>query len=234
MRTSSAIQVILVGLVLLVLAVPEGLLPGFLLRLGLDERRAELYGAWAATGCAALGFVLLVAGLFQYFTSRQTDEFFHPYREALTGLAAEYGQGIDSDPSRGLLFSAIRDGQRIDVCVSPRRSELWVTSPVVARQPLAWVRSDAPQAAPWREFKIVGSGRLWDLRAELPALARALLEDASLTDVIDAFFGTPEGDQILHRREGLELHARLAPPARLEKQVRNALDIAYRVRRANG
>jgi hypothetical protein len=233
MRTSSAIRILAIGLVLIVLAVPEGLLPGFLAYMGLDDRRAELYGAWAATGAAAVGFVLLVAGLFQYFSSRQNDEYLRPYKDALVGLAAEYGQGLDTDP-RGLVFSCLREGQMISVLASPRLNELVVTSPVVARQPLAWVRTNMQPRAPWQDFKIVGSGRLWDLRAELPALARALLEDAGLTEVFDEFFGTPEGDVVVHRREGFEARARLAPPPRLERQVRNALEIAYRVRRANG
>lgn len=235
MRTTSSLYLIVLAVVLLALAAPEQLWPWVLVSAGARTNEALVWSAWISTGCAVVGFLVLLLGLVALVRAHSREEAFRPFVEALAPIASEHGQAVRYDAQRGLYFPVRRDGALLDVEVRPHDAVVRVYAAVSPRQQLAWVPRGADTDAPVKTWPVVGSGRAWDLRAELPAMARPLLEDTGLQDLMDRFFARAGAIAVLHVREaGLEVRQALGPSARLERQVREAMDIAYRIRRSNG
>lgn len=235
MRTSGALKILLVGVFTLGLAVPAGLHSAILKSLGASRIDAQVWGAYVSTGLAAVGFVTLLVGLVAMVRVRAREEAWQPFVVALAPLAAEFGQGLDYRPGQGLCFTVRREGHALEVAVAPAEKILSVTSATPPRQPLAWLPRDAITEPPVKDWALVGAGRAWELRAELPATARPLLEDASLRDLMERFFSRAEALAVLHlRNQGVEVRAGIVAPERLERLIREALDVAWRVRRVNG
>lgn len=235
MRTTGALYLLLAAVLLLGLAVVDGLWPALLGALGARPNEAVVWSAWTSSGLAFLGFVLLLFGLVALVRAHTREEAWRPYIAALAPLAAEYGQAVRQVGRRDLSFPARRDGTSLEIEVSPREGLVRVTCDSAPRQPLAWVPRGASTESPVKDWPVVGSGKSWDLRAEIPAMARPILEDAGLQDVMDRFFAREEAIAVLHLRGmGIEVRAALGAPARLERQVRETMDIAFRIRRING
>lgn len=235
MRTTPALELIFVAVLMLALAVPEALFASALEALGVSARSAALWGAYLSTALAGTGFVLLLFGLVRLVRTHTREEAWRPYVRVLTPLASEYGLALDQHPVSGLTFHAKRDGQLAEVRVSPRDALVVVTCAVAPRQPLAWLPRNATTEAPVRDWAVAGTGRAWELRAEIPTMARPILEDGGLRDQLDRFFGRDEAIAVLHLRgSGIEVRASAGAVDKLERQVREQLDIAFRLRRANG
>lgn len=235
MRTTGALKILLLGVAMLGLAVPAGIYATLLHAAGVARVDAEIWSAYLSTGLAAVGFGLVILGLVALVRLHTREEAWRPYVDVLAPIAAEHGQGLDHRARQGLSFTARRDGHALEVLVSPGERLVSVTSPTPPRQPLAWLPKNALTEPPVKDWPVVGAGRAWELRGELPATARPLLEDAGLRDQMERFFSRAEAHAVLHLRDqGIEVRAGLDAPERLERQVREALDLAWRVRRVNG
>ena len=157
-----------------------------------------------------------------------------PYVAALKPFAAEFGRGV-REAGESLEFEALRDGQRVEVSLDLRPGGgIAVRSSPPARQSLSWFRPPAAapsRAAGWRE---VERTERWQLRAELPAMARPLLADTGLMEVVHAFFTSHRGTAVTHTVSGMEIDAELSPADAVGAQVRVCVEMAFRLRRLNG
>lgn len=234
MRNTGPLKLVAAASVMLAVAAPQWVLPAVFTAIGLDGRRSELLTAWLAPALAGVGFLLLSVGLVWWVRTRAREEAWSPYLAALSGIANEHGRGVAEDAKRGLTFAAVREGQTIDVAFHPTAQQLTVRSRVTARQPLAWIRTNAPKTVRGDELREVGTGRGWEMRAELPALARALLEDPALAEDVSRFFDRPGAVAIMHDRSGIEIVCRAGTADELSALVRAAIEVTFRIRRVNG
>jgi hypothetical protein len=157
-----------------------------------------------------------------------------PYYDALRPFAAEYGRGVIQGPD-GVEVSLQRGGQVVDVRVGlGPGGAMTIVSPSPARQTLAWSRLTAPPLGPPAAWREVGTGAGWQLRAELPAMARPLLVDPELGPLVTRFFGFPEARQIVHEVGGIAITAAVPTPEAIQEQARLAVELAFSLRRVNG
>lgn len=202
--------------------------------LGVGDEALPQVTPWAAAALAGCGFVLLVIALVGMATTATRRELFGPYTSALKPFAAEFGRGVAETPE-GLKFELTRDGQRVEVRLDPRGGGgCTVTSPAPARQSLAWLSPGAPKdtpAAAWREVERTEG---WQMRAELPAMARPLLADPALMEVIGRFFQSAEAQGVVHTLSGMVVQSRLPAVDDADALVRLSVEIAFRLRRVNG
>ncbi len=201
--------------------------------LGLAER-AERVAPVVAAGLAAGGFVVLVGVLVTFVGNTSRTERLRPYREALRPFAAEFGRGVGETPD-GLEIRVQRDGQWVEVQLDARPGgRLVVRSAPPARQALAWVGAAGPApaaAANWRE---VERSPTWQMRAELPAMARPLLADGALMEVVGRFFARKEAGSVTHTLAGMVIDGAVPSAQDVDGQVRACAEIAFRLRRVNG
>jgi hypothetical protein len=194
----------------------------------------ERIGATATALLAGGGFLVLVLGLVVMYRSHLRVERAAPYVLALRPFAAEFGRGVEQDGD-ALWVEAQRDAVRIRIALDARPGgRVEVRSVAPARQSLAWVRrGGAPEgdAAAWREAEV---SLHWQMRAELPAMARPLLEDRALMNEIDRFFADPHGESVVHSIAGLVIRAATPPAAQAADFTRLCAEIAFRLRRING
>lgn len=231
MRNPLAISLLVVGLLVLVAALPDEVVVGVLHLVGLPEDQVLATAPIVKVATAVTGFGMLVVGLVLAFGSRQTEEAVEPYRRGLQRLATEHGQALDV--GQGLSFVALRDGVPIAVEVHAGRSpSLTVRSAVKGRQALAFVRpEDAPQDS---KALRVGGGAGWELRAELPAIARALMNDPSLLALMDRIFSVETLVGVIHDVDGVEVTYQLPDPNDVERRARDGIEVASYLRRVNG
>lgn len=163
---------------------------------------------------------------------RQTAETdWSPWILALRAYAAEQGQQIQARGD-GLHFDALREHQRYHVHVNPDGlTEILSERP--ARQGLALVRRDERPAYAERWFVLPG-GKGWDLLAEVPVAARAIQEDPHLGHLADRFFMREHALYILHDITGLHVTSTTPPAGVIEQRLREAVEIARLLRKANG
>lgn len=231
MRNPLALSLLFVGLLVLGAAVPPGFVPGVLIAIGFDVGVVDRSGPIVGMATAVTGFGMMVLGLVLAFGSARQEEAVGPYRRGLERLAGEHGQALDV--GSGLSFLALRDGQPIVVEVRPgREAALTVRSPVKGRQALAFVR---PEDAPVDSRALrVGGGTGWELRAELPAIARALMNDPNLVAMMDRVFGSSSLAGVVHDVDGVEVTFVVNDPADVERRAREGIEIASYLRRVNG
>lgn len=231
MRNSGALSLLAVGVLLLALAVWPGVVHGILLTIGVPDATVERMAPMAvmSTGATSLGMIVLA--LFLMVGLNRREQTYEPYRKALLRLAAEHGQAVDL--GTGLSFVALREGQAISVEVLPEKhASLVVRSPVKGRQALAFVR---PEDAPGDSRALrVGGGNGWELRAELPTVARALINDPVLVTLLDRFFASETSIGVIHDVDGIEVTSLLPPPVDIERRARDGIDLASCLRRVNG
>ncbi len=231
MRNPLALSLLFVGLLVLGAAVPPGFVPGVLTAAGFDHQMVDKSGPIVGMATAVTGFGMMVLGLVLAFGSARQEEAIGPYRRGLERLAGEHGQALEV--GSGLSFLAIRDGQAIVVDLRPgRQAALTVRSPVKGRQALAFVRpEDAPNDS--RALR-VGGGTGWELRAELPAIARALMNDPALVAMMDRVFAASALVGIIHDVDGVEVTFVVPDPSEVERRARDGIEIVSYLRRVNG
>lgn len=231
MRNPLALSLLFVGLLVLGAAVPPAFVPGVLTAIGIDPAVVDRSGPIVGMATAFTGFGMMVLGLVLAFGSARQEEAVEPYRRGLQRLATEHGQALDV--GSGLSFVALREGQPIAVELRPgREAGLSVRSPVKGRQALAFVRpEDAPSDS--RALR-VGGGTGWELRAELPAIARALMNDPSLVAMMDRMFNAPALVGVIHDVDGIEVTFTIPDAGEVERRARDGIEIASYLRRVNG
>jgi hypothetical protein len=218
----------------LFLAALDDRLVALLERSGFGTEALDVVSPWFAVVLAAVALVLTVAGVASFLSGSARDQRRAPYVAVLKPFAAEFGRGV-REAGDSLEFEALRDGQRVEVLVDLRPGGgIAVRSSPPARQSLSWFRPPAAapsRAAGWRE---VERTERWQLRAELPAMARPLLADTGLMEVVHAFFTSHLGTAVTHTLSGMEIDAELAPVDAVGAQVRVCVEMAFRLRRLNG
>jgi hypothetical protein len=179
--------------------------------------------------------VAVVVGVAILWRGGGAAERWRPYTNALHRLAAEHGQTIAVDGRRGLEFLAFRDGQRIQVLATAGPdARLAIRGIIPGRQKLSFLRTADTQPDPSGRSSVVGGGRGWQLRAELPAIARTLLTDVVMVSMMDRFFANNESVAVVHDGSGVEVVALLPSFDQAERRTRQALDIVSYLRRVNG
>jgi len=231
MRNPLALSLLVVGILVLLAALPDTVVMGALRLAGLEENQILSTTPVVRVATAVTGFGMLVVGLVIAFATSPLGEAMEPYRRGLQRLATEHGQALDM--AQGLSFVALRDGVPVAVEVHAGRSpRLTVRSAVKGRQALAFVRpADAP---PDSKALRVGGGSGWELRAELPAIARALLNDPSLLALMDRAFDVDTLVGVIHDVDGVEITYQLPDPGDVERRARDGIEIASYLRRVNG
>lgn len=210
-------------------AVPVALLTA----VGVEAEAARAAAPLVTAGLAAVGFVLLVLALVAAVGTHTRTERAQPYREALRSFAAEFGRAVDFEA--GVVGVDIqRDGQRVEVRIDPALGLITVRSPPPARQLLAWTAANAETPAPARGWREVERVEAWRMHAELPVMARPLLADAKLMEVVGLFFQRREARSITHTLAGMVVEAALPGPRDADAVVRVATEITFRLRRVNG
>lgn len=234
MTNTRALLLLLVGALSLALATVDDLVIGALVAAGFEADAVAPLTIWLSPALAAGGFVLVLVGLVAWLGSTAAENRLRPYARALTPLAAEFGRAVRQSGDL-LELELLREGQRVEIQLDPRAGGgVRVRSSPPSRQSLRWLRPDAEPkgvAAAWRE---VERGPHWQLRAELPAMARPLLADPALMQVVDRFFAASHGLSIAHTVSGMVIDASLVTPEEVDAQVRLGVEIAFRLRRVNG
>jgi len=218
----------------LLLAALDGHLIALLAAAGVDSDALDMLSPWLAIGLAGLAMMLTVAAIVSFLSTSARERRRAPYVAALKPFAAEFGRGV-REAGDFLEFEALRDGQRVEITADLRPGgALSMRSASPARQSLSWFRPPAgapPRAAEWRE---VERTERWQLRAELPAMARPLLSDTGLMEVVHAFFTAHRGTAVTHTVTGMAIDAELAPVDAVVAQARVCVEMAVRLRRLNG
>lgn len=181
---------------------------------------------------AALSLVFLGAPLLAWPSLRRAgivDDPSTPWVRALTRLAAEHGQLVQTDPGTGAWFDLIHGGPRLTVLVEPGAARLTLRSRLAVRHGVTVVRrGEAPEgdAARWPE---VLRGAAWSLRSEV-RVASSTLEDArELHRALDRFYTFPGARAVTFGSGGFRVELELPAPEEVEAVVRRAMDAARAV-----
>lgn len=189
---------------------------------------------WAVTGGSIAGFLFVTIGVILLWRGGGLAERWRPYVDAIDRLAAEHGQHVELDKRNGIEFVAVRDGQRILVRIKPEPDHsLTIKGVIAGRQKLTFLRPDRAPPEDQRSL-VVGGGKGWQLRAELPAIARVMLNDVVMISMMDRFFAHTDTLGIRHDATGIEVISELPAPDQVERRTRQAIDIVSYLRRVNG
>ena len=234
MRVAVAFTLIILGIACLALAAASPVWePAFTPTAAALTGQPEWF-SFAVMGGSVLGFVFVTVGVVILWRGGGPSERWRPYIDAIDRLAAEHGQHVEVDKKTGLEFVAVRDGQRILVRLKPEpEHSLSIKGIVAGRQTLTFIR---PERAPPEDHRsqIVGGGKGWQLRAELPAIARVMLNDVVMISMMDRFFAHADTLGIRHDVSGIEVLSELPAPDQVERRTRQAIDIVSYLRRVNG
>lgn len=236
MKNSLPLILALVGFTMLAVAVPDGVVLAALA--AIEGKQAQDLVGQAATVTLVLagtGSVLFVGGLIRFFVLFRHEERWGPYSTALARLAMEHGQGVFKQPGGGIGFQSAAEGRTLSVTLVPGSPPLLVArQDVPARQPLVFVKRDDEVPTPLAHYKLAGEGKSWDLLAELPALARAHMNDLGVVQRMDRFFDLEESRWVSHDATGLEVVCELPKPQAVSQRAREALDVLKYLRQVNG
>ncbi|MCB9759194.1 MAG: hypothetical protein H6739_05100 [Alphaproteobacteria bacterium] len=189
----------------------------------------------AASGVLGLGVMFWGVWLLWQWATDNT-ELFAVWARMLGPLASEYGRRVEIHPQEGVGFASMVDGVRTEVLVQPLNEgfvSVWVGAP--GRQLLMLVPADTRGAMmDDSDWKLVGHRENWVLRAELPSVAKPLMNETALVVAIDDVFRHPWVQAIRHDYKGIEVLMRLMPPEDLTEMVRRSLMVCRHLRKVNG
>lgn len=238
MRWLLPLVLTLFGAILLRLATRSGELSIVLVERGLvDELESGVATVQLGAALGIFGVFLVGFGIWMMWQwATDKSEVYAVWAQMLEPVAREYGRLVESHETEGLGFVSHVDGVRTEVLVQPMDegfSSVWVAAP--ARQLIMILPVDAPGAlADDHEWRLAGQRPRWVLRAELPALARPLLEDVRLVESVEHLLDTGAVKAIRHDHRGIEVLLTLVPPERLAHTLRLALAMGRHLRRVNG
>lgn len=236
MKNSAPLILAMIGFTMLLLVLPEGVVLSLLA--AIEGRRPEEIRGQAGTvslAMALLGLLAMVGGGARYAFLRRRALVWGPYESALTRLAMEHGQGVFAQPGGGIGFRSAREGHDLEVLTIPGNPPMLIVRQAVpARQPLVFVHADDAPPAAQAHFKQAGAGRSWKLLAELPALARAHMNDMGVVQRMDRFFDLAESRWVAHDANGIEVVCNLPPQQLVGQRAREALDVLGYLRQVNG
>ncbi len=236
MKNSAPLLLALFGFVLLVLVMPEGFVLSMMAAtLGRHPEEIKGQAASLSLGMAIVGTLCMVLGIARFSIVRGHERTWGPYTDALSRLAMEHGQGVFPQKGGGIGFQSAREGRQLEVQAVPGNPPmLIIRQAVVARQALLFVKTDADLPASHAHFKPAGEGRSWELLAELPALAKAHMNDLGVVQRMDRFFELRESQYITHDAGGIEIVCELPIPTLVGQRAREALDVVAYLRQVNG
>lgn len=236
MKNSAPLIAAIVGFTLILLAIPEGFVLSALAALhGQEPETLKAESATVTLSMTVLGACLLLGGIVRYALISRHSSLWGPYDSALSRLAMEHGQGLFPLPGGGIGFQSAREGRKLEVQALPGTPPILVVKQAVpARQPLLFVKLDGELPAAQAHFKPAGEGRNWELFAELPALARAHMNDMGVVHRMDRFFDLAESEWISHDANGIEIVCSLPAPALVAQRAREALGVLAYLRQVNG
>lgn len=221
-----------VGVMLVAVFAVDEAIPWIVDAFGVPRRRAEPMLIPLTVSTGVVGITMVLAGMWLLFSHSQAEATFGPYQQALTRLAAEHGQAPAVNPAGQLVFRGQNDGVPFHFVLDPRSGMVVVRVEQAGRLTLAVMRPEyAPEAGAGLR---VGHGSGWELRAELPSLARRLLEDAGLVGVLDRFFAHEHAVGAVHDARGLEVTLGLPEPASVERAGRAGILMATALAQVNG
>jgi hypothetical protein len=103
-----------------------------------------------------------------------------------------------------------------------------------SRQRLLFVPADASgTAVDDADWRLVGNRGNWVLRAEMPSVARPLLNDGGLVDDLTTLMRHREVRAVKHDQRGVEILADIVPAEDLRLVLRDGLMACRRLRRSN-
>lgn len=221
-----------VGVVLVAIFALDEAIPWIVDAFGVPHRRAERMLIPLTVSTGVVGIALVLAGTWLLLSHSQAQATFGPYQQALSRLAAEHGQAPAVDPAGQLVFRGQNDGVPFHFFLDPRSGTVVVRVEQAGRLTLAVLRPEhAPEAGAALR---VGNGSGWELRAELPSLARRLLADTGLVGVLDRFFAHEHAVGAVHDSRGLEVTLGLPEPAHVERAGRAGILVATALAQVNG
>ncbi len=228
------------GVILLVLGLQAEAFLNVVMGMGLEDEQVGAVRLIVLMVGYGLGVGLVsgsLVGFFRVLTDREV--LYVPYVDALTPVAAEYGRRVETHPQDGLGFVSRAEGVRLEVLVQPARPpfiSVWMRAP--GQQRLLFVPdsseghdADDAEEADWR---LVGRRGNWALRAEMPSVARPLLNEGALVDDIVALMRHREARAIKHDQHGIEVLLDLVSPIDLRTVVGDAVRVCRRLRQVNG
>lgn len=232
MRRSLAAALFVVGVILVAVFAVDEVIPWIVDAVGVPEATSArmLLPLTVSTGFVGMGMIL--GGTVLFFTHTQALATFGPYQRALVRLAAEHGQHPAVAPGGLLAFRGQNDGVPFELSLDPRRGTMVVRVQEAGRLSLAFLR---PEHAPPSGAELrVGEGTGWELRAELPALARRLMADNGLVALLNSFFSVEHAVGAVHDRGGLEVTLGLPHPTEVDRAGRVGIKLATFLAQLNG
>lgn len=206
-----------------------------LLLVGEQQREAVFLFVQFLGWGGGVGFgVTSLVGFFRAITSR--DSLYAPYVEALAPVAAEYGRSVERHPRDGIGFASRAEGVRLEVLVQPAGKgfiSVWMQVP--SRQRLLFVPAAGGAASSDDvDWRLVGQRGNWMLRAEMPSVARPLLQEDGLVGDITALMRNREVRAVKHDQAGIEVLSDLVPAEDVRRVLKDILTACRRLRRTNG
>ena len=237
MRWVGPTLTLLMGAACLLVATEAGALFDLAIRQKWIEPELRAYGVLYTNLVLGLfGLLVVLFGVYQlWLWASDRGDVYAAWADQLSAVAAEYGRRVEVHPKEGLGFVSTVEGARTEVLVQPMGEgfvSVWVAVP--CRQPLMLVPVAAEGALrDDPDWRVVGQHNNWVLRAELPSMARPMLDDSRLKLAADNLMHYPWVKAIRHDRKGLEVLMPLMPPEHLAPMVRHALHLVRVLRQLN-
>jgi len=237
MRLLTAALALVLGVLMLLAAAYADAAVTMLIGAGIPVPDTETSRTAARLVAGALGATCSVTSAVAFYRG-VTDRsgLYVPYADALSRVAGEFGRKVEMHPTDGLGFASGAEGVRVEVLVQPSSPgfiTVWMEVPARQRLMFLPTHNDGSEVddADWR---LVGRRGGWVMRAPMPSVARPLLADGGVVDDLHLLMEHPEVRAVRHDQRGVEVLADLVPPERLQAVLRAALNVARRLRRANG
>ncbi|MEY3211061.1 MAG: hypothetical protein RIT28_1542 [Pseudomonadota bacterium] len=209
-----------------------------LVRLALiNGEQVVMFGVYLNLFLAIFGLCVLLVGIWLLWQwASDNSEVYEIWVQQLEPVAGEYGRRVEIHPKEGIGFASQADNVRTEVIVQPLGEgyvTVWVASP--GRQPLMMMPAHAEGAlADDTDWKLVGQHMNWVLRAELPSMARPLLNEGALVSAVSQLMHFPWVKAVRQDSKGVEILMGLMPPEHLSPMVRDALVVARLLVKLNG
>ena len=152
-----------------------------------------------------------------------------PWALALSKLAAEHGQQVQTDPILGLWFDLVHGGPRFRVSLDPHRRTLQLSSKRVARHGFIVVPRGVRSGIDLTRWTEIARGRAWSLRVEVRSAGGSVSGNKALEAALDDFFNFAGARSVVFGPDGLRLELESPHPEMADRVVRSATAAARAV-----
>jgi hypothetical protein len=229
-----AIQLLVLSLLLMALGFADVPAARLLAIAGVDGEQAPELSVALCTGLALVGLVFFAVSVSSLVWGWRREQAWRPIHGTLNRIAGEYGLAASIDVRRGMRFATHRERRHVYVEVQPHNRAVLLTCADPGNMLLAWVGDGVAPEPPWADWRAVGGGRRWRLRAETPMLARRIHENPALQEDLEKFFELFPTTTLIHDRNGLRVESDLPRMDLLDRQLRSGIELCYRILRLNG